>query len=57
MAIVAVSGISYFSYLLKKLVFPKSGILLKGVLGGLYSSTAATLSWQEKLKNKEIPKK
>lgn len=57
MAIVAVSGISYFSYLLKKFVFPKSGILLKGVLGGLYSSTAATLSWQEKVKNKEIPKK
>lgn len=57
MAIVAVYGISYFSYLLKKFIFPKSGILLKGVLGGLYSNTAATLSWQEKVKNKEIPKK
>ena len=42
MAIVAVSGISYVSYLLKKFVFPKAGMLLTGVLGGLYSSTATT---------------
>jgi len=42
MAIVAVSGISYFSYLLKKFVFPKAGMLLTGILGGLYSSTATT---------------
>ncbi|MFA7273715.1 MAG: DUF4010 domain-containing protein [Crocinitomicaceae bacterium] len=43
LAIVAVSGISYISYLLKKFVFPKSGILLTGILGGLYSSTATTI--------------
>ena len=42
LAIVAVSGISYFSYLLKKFVFPKAGIILTGILGGLYSSTATT---------------
>ena len=42
LAIVAVSSISYFSYLLKKFVFPKSGIILTGILGGLYSSTATT---------------
>ncbi|SDE43379.1 Uncharacterized membrane protein, DUF4010 family [Pricia antarctica] len=50
MAIVAVSGISYFSYLLKKFVFPKSGILLTGILGGLYSSTAATIILARKSK-------
>ncbi|HSO87721.1 MAG TPA: DUF4010 domain-containing protein [Draconibacterium sp.] len=43
MAIVAVSGISYLSYLLKKFVFPNSGIVLTGILGGLYSSTATTI--------------
>lgn len=43
LAVVAVSGISYFSYLLKKFVFPRSGILLTGILGGMYSSTATTV--------------
>lgn len=37
---VVVSGISYLSYLLKRYVFRRSGILLSGILGGLYSSTA-----------------
>ncbi len=50
LAIVVVSGISYASYLLKKFVFPDSGILLTGLLVGLYSSTATTiiLARQEK---------
>lgn len=50
LAIVVVSGISYASYLLKKFVFPDSGIFLTGVLGGIYSSTATTviLARQEK---------
>ncbi|HKR07186.1 MAG TPA: DUF4010 domain-containing protein [Bacteroidia bacterium] len=43
LALVVVSGISYFSYLLHKFVFPKSGIILTGLLGGLYSSTSVTL--------------
>ena len=43
LAIVVVSGISYCSYLLKKFVFPDSGIMLTGLLGGLYSSTATTV--------------
>lgn len=42
MAVVAISGISYISYLLQKYLFPKSGIIVSGLLGGLYSSTAAT---------------
>lgn len=37
---VIVSGISYLSYLLKRYVFRESGILVSGILGGLYSSTA-----------------
>jgi uncharacterized membrane protein (DUF4010 family) len=43
LAVVVVSGISYISYLLKKFVFPDSGLLLTGILGGLYSSTATTV--------------
>jgi uncharacterized membrane protein (DUF4010 family) len=43
LAIVVVSGISYCSYLLKKFVFPDAGILITGLLGGLYSSTATTV--------------
>ena len=43
LAIVVVSGISYASYLLKKFVFPDSGIFLTGLLGGIYSSTATTV--------------
>lgn len=40
LATVVVSGISYLSYLLKRYVFHKSGILVSGIVGGLYSSTA-----------------
>ena len=53
LAIVAISGISYFSYLLKKFVFPKSGILLTGILGGLYSSTVTTIILAKKSKELE----
>ncbi len=53
LAVIAVSGISYFSYLLKKFVFPQSGIILTGILGGLYSSTATTIILARK--SKESP--
>ncbi|RLC03705.1 MAG: hypothetical protein DRH34_05310 [Deltaproteobacteria bacterium] len=43
LTIVAVSGISYLSYLIKKFIFPNSGILLTALLGGMYSSTATTI--------------
>ena len=40
---VVISGFSYISYLLKKYVFNKSGLIVSGLLGGLYSSTATTV--------------
>jgi len=43
LAIVVVSGISYISYLIKKFLFPDSGLMLTGLLGGIYSSTATTV--------------
>ena len=57
LAIVAISGISYGSYLLKKYVFPKSGILLTGLLGGMYSSTATTFILARKSKEIDEPLK
>lgn len=49
-SIVAVSGISYLSYLLRKFAFPDSGIILSAILGGLYSSTATTIILARKSK-------
>jgi uncharacterized membrane protein (DUF4010 family) len=43
LAVVAVSTISYVSYLLQTYVFPHRGTLLAAILGGLYSSTATTV--------------
>jgi uncharacterized membrane protein (DUF4010 family) len=50
LAVVVISSISYVSYLLKKFVFKDSGILLSGILGGLYSSTATTVVLSRKLR-------
>ena len=40
LATVIVSAISYSSYILKRYIFPESGVMLSGLIGGLYSSTA-----------------
>jgi uncharacterized membrane protein (DUF4010 family) len=42
LAVVVISSISYISYLLKKFIFKDAGIIISGILGGLYSSTATT---------------
>jgi len=43
LAVVVISSISYASYLLKKFFVKRNGILISGILGGLYSSTATTV--------------
>ena len=43
LAVVVISGISYVSYLAQTYFTRGSGILLTGAIGGLYSSTAASL--------------
>ncbi len=43
LAVVLISAISYTSYLAQAYVFRNGGVVLTGVLGGLYSSTAATV--------------
>jgi uncharacterized membrane protein (DUF4010 family) len=50
LATVVISTISYLSYLLHKFVFPKSGIILSGILGGVYSSTATVIILAKKCK-------
>ena len=43
MAVIAVSSISYASYLLQRFVLPHGGTLVSSILGGLISSTATTV--------------
>jgi uncharacterized membrane protein (DUF4010 family) len=43
LTVVVVSGISYLSYLAQTYFVPGRGVLLTGLLGGLYSSTAVTV--------------
>ncbi len=50
LSLVVVSSISYISYLLKRFVFQDSGLLVTGILGGLYGSTATTLILSRKSK-------
>jgi len=53
LAIVVISGISYLSYILRKFVFPDAGLLLTGLFGGLYSSTATTVILARKSKESD----
>lgn len=46
--VVFISGISFTGYILMQLVTPSRGISLTGLLGGLVSSTAVTLSLAER---------
>jgi len=46
--VVFISGISFAGYVLIKIVGPRRGIGLTGLLGGLVSSTAVTLSFSER---------
>ncbi len=45
--VVFISGISFLGYILIKIVGPKRGVGLTGLLGGLASSTAVTLTFSQ----------
>ena len=53
--VVAVSGISYGSYVLLAVTRQKNGVLLSGVLGGIYSSTATTVALAKKACDERAP--
>lgn len=52
LATVVISGISYVSYLIKKYVFKNGGVIITGILGGIYSSTATCIILAKKAKEK-----
>ena len=49
--VVFISGISFVGYVLIKVVGPRQGIGLTGLLGGLVSSTAVTISFSQRSQN------
>jgi uncharacterized membrane protein (DUF4010 family) len=51
--VVLISGISFLGYVLIKLVGPRQGITLTGLLGGIVSSTPVTLSFAQRSQEKE----
>jgi len=51
LAVVVISGISYLSYLIQKFVYPSKGMIVTGLLGGMYSSTATTVVLARKSKS------
>lgn len=55
--VVAVSAISYASYLLQKLVRSEESLLLTALLGGLYSSTATTVSLARRSQRSRAPRR
>lgn len=50
MAVVITTSISYLGYVLQTYLFPRKGLLLTGVIGGVYSSTVAVLVLAKKSK-------
>jgi len=55
LVVVAVSAISYASYLIQLRTTGKGGILLAAILGGLYSSTVATVVLAKRAKGEKRP--
>lgn len=51
--VVFISGINFLGYVLVKVVGPKKGLGLSGLLGGLASSTATTISFSQRSKEEE----
>lgn len=51
--VVFISGINFLGYILIKIVGPKRGLGISGVLGGLASSTATTMSFSQRSKTQQ----
>ncbi|BDU73803.1 MgtC/SapB family protein [Mesoterricola silvestris] len=51
MAVVVTTAISYTGYVLQTYLFPRKGMLLTGIIGGLYSSTMTTLVLSKRTRN------
>ena len=55
LAVVAVSTLSYASYLLQRYIAPKAGAIYSAALGGLYSSTATTVVLSRQVAREATP--
>ncbi|HEY8857621.1 MAG TPA: MgtC/SapB family protein [Rugosibacter sp.] len=55
LVVVAVSAVSYGSYVLQRLAKGKGGIILSALLGGAYSSTVTTVALARRAKSEEQP--
>jgi uncharacterized membrane protein (DUF4010 family) len=53
--VVAVSAISYGSYVLQKVTKKRGGVILAGLLGGAYSSTVATVAMSRRAAREQRP--
>ncbi len=53
MAVVVTTAISYLGYVLQTYLYPKKGLLLTGLIGGLYSSTMTVLVISKKTRAHE----
>jgi len=51
--VVLISGISFLGYVMIKMLGPRQGITLTGLLGGIVSSTPVTLSFSERSQKEE----
>jgi uncharacterized membrane protein (DUF4010 family) len=49
--VIFISGINFLGYILVKVVGPRKGLGISGLLGGLASSTATTMSFSERSKS------
>jgi len=55
LVVVAVSGISYGSYVLLRLTKAQGGVILAAILGGAYSSTLTTVAMAKRASREERP--
>lgn len=55
LVVVAVSGVSYGSYILQRLTHKRGGIVLAALLGGAYSSTVMTVVLARRAKREDRP--
>jgi uncharacterized membrane protein (DUF4010 family) len=53
MAVVVTTFISYLGYVFQTYLFPRRGMLLTGLVGGLYSSTMTTLVLAKRTRNQD----
>jgi uncharacterized membrane protein (DUF4010 family) len=56
LAVVTVSTLSYASYLVQRYVWPRRGVWVAAILGGLYSSTATTVILARRAAEKDAPR-